>query len=88
MHGFAAESAALLTAIRAGDLPGMLAAVSDEMVDAFAIAGTADAAVTQMRVWNDLVDTVAIFPATSGMGLDEVRANVHAIVDTFGGQAG
>ena len=44
LHGFEQEAAAVRAAAERDDLPGMFAAVTDDMVEAFAIAGTPDRA--------------------------------------------
>ena len=65
---------------RAGDLGGMMAAVSPRMVEAIAIAGTPEEARRQMEArWNGLYDRVLLWPPAF-RGLEGVRA----VLDTFG----
>jgi hypothetical protein len=48
-HGWQAEVAALRAAFGRGDMDAMAAAVSDEMVESIALAGTTDDAVAMLQ---------------------------------------
>src|SRR5947209_12418111 len=63
LHGFQREAAAIREAAAQGDPAGMIAAVSDEMIDTFAIAGTPDECRSQLGEWADL-DLAVLFPPT------------------------
>ena len=82
LHGFQREAAAIREAATRGDAPGMIAAVSEEMIDAFAIAGSPDRCRAQLREWRDL-DVAVLFPPTFGLSPDEIVANHRALLETF-----
>ena len=60
----------------------MIGAVSDEMIDTFAIAGTPDDVRAQLARWDDL-DVAVLFPPTFQLEADEIVANHRALVETF-----
>ena len=79
VNGFEAEAAAVKEAWRAGDFQGMAAAVHDEMVDAIALAGTAE----EVRRRYDerfagVYEHTLLWPPAF-LGLDGVRAVVDAL---------
>jgi probable F420-dependent oxidoreductase len=79
-HGFDAEADRIREAWRAGDLGAMADAVSDEMLDAIAIAGTpADALAQFRRRGEDLFERTLLW--TPFGGLDAVRAVIAAFSD-------
>src|SRR5262245_11079979 len=82
LHGFQREAAAIRAAAARGDAPAMIAAVSEEMIDAFAIAGSADRCRSKLREWLDL-DLAVLFPPTFQLSPDEIVANHRALIDTF-----
>jgi probable F420-dependent oxidoreductase len=82
LHGFEREAAAVRAAAERGDVPGMLKAVSDEMVETFAIAGTPDRCRARLAEFENL-GFVALFPPSFQLGSDEIRANHEAILDCF-----
>jgi hypothetical protein len=67
LHGFAEQSAALAAAFAVGSFDAALAAVSDEMIDTFAIAGRPDDVLGQGDRWRGVIDTLALLPAASAM---------------------
>jgi probable F420-dependent oxidoreductase len=82
LHGFEREAAAIRSAAAAGDPDGMIAAVSEEMIDTFAIAGTPDQCRRRLEAWGDL-DLAVLFPPTFQLGRDEIAANHRTLIDTF-----
>jgi probable F420-dependent oxidoreductase len=82
LHGFQREAAAIRAAAAEGDPAGMIEAVSEEMIDTFAIAGTPDQCREQLRSWGDL-DVAVLFPPTFQLSPDEIVANHRALVETF-----
>jgi probable F420-dependent oxidoreductase len=82
LHGFQREAAAIREAASRGDAPGMIAAVSEAMVDTFAIAGTADRCRAKLREWSDL-DVAVLFPPTFQLSPDEIVANHRALLEAF-----
>jgi probable F420-dependent oxidoreductase len=82
LHGFEREAAAIRSAAARGDSEGMIAAVSEEMIDTFAIAGTPDQCRELLRSWGDL-DVAVLFPPTFQLGDDEIVANHRTLLETF-----
>jgi probable F420-dependent oxidoreductase len=72
LHGFEKEAEAVRAAWRAGDLEGMVSAVSPRMVEAMAVAGTPDEALDQLRGrWAGVYERTLLYPpAGSGGRLD------------------
>ena len=82
LHGFEQEAAAVRAAAGRDDLNGMLAAVTDEMVDTFAIAGTPDQCRAKLASF-DNVRLVVLFSPSFQLGPDEIAANYEAILSCF-----
>jgi len=61
---------------------GMIAAVSEEMVDTFAIAGTPDQCREQLGAWG-VLDVAVLFPPTFRLSDEEIVANHAALLETF-----
>ena len=82
LHGFEQEAAAIRDAAGRGDPAGMIAAVSEEMVDTFAIAGTPDQCREQLGAWA-VLDVAVLFPPTFQLSDEEIVANHTALIETF-----
>ena len=82
LHGFQREAAAIREAAGRGDPAAMIAAVSEEMIDTFAIAGTPDRCRARLREWRDL-DVAVLFPPTFKLEPDEIVTNHKALIETF-----
>jgi len=82
LHGFEREAAAVRSAAQRDDLGGMLGAVTDEMVEAFAIAGTPDHCRARLARF-DNVHLVVLFSPSYQLEADEIAANHEAILDCF-----
>ena len=82
LHGFEREATAIRDAAGCGDAAGMIAAVSEEMVDTFAIAGTPDQCREQLSAWGDL-DVAVLFPPTFQLSDEEIVTNHRALLETF-----
>ena len=77
-HGFEGEADAIRSAWRAGDWPGMAAAVTPQMLETFAIAGTRQEARAQFEArWGGVYERPLLWPPAF-RGLDGVRAVVEA----------
>jgi probable F420-dependent oxidoreductase len=83
-HGWRAQGEAIASAFRKGDFAGMAAAVTDEMVDEIAIAGTPDEVRDQLKAWDGLAQEVLLYSPSVGLKSGRVQENLDAIVDTFG----
>ena len=84
LHGFQHEAAAIRAAAAAGDPDAMIEAVSEEMIDTFAIAGTPDEAREQLAGW-DVLDVAVFFPPAFQLSDEEIAANHRALLETFAG---
>ena len=82
LHGFQRQASAIRDAAANGDPGGMIEAVSEEMIDTFAIAGTPDQCRRQLDAWGDL-DLAVLFPPTFQLEPDEILANHRALIETF-----
>ncbi len=82
-HGWEANGEAIAAAFRKGDFAAMAAAVTDEMVDQIAIAGTPDEVRDQLKAWEGLADHVLLYTPSVGIKAERVQENLDAIVDTF-----
>jgi probable F420-dependent oxidoreductase len=82
-HGFEREAEALRAAGKSGDEQALVAAVSDEMVDTLAAAGTPDEVRGRLERWAPYLDTAILYPASNLMSAEELTANHEAIRDTF-----
>lgn len=84
LHGWAAEREDIRAAFERLDQAGMAAAVSDEMVDQIAIAGTAEECVKQLRHYEGLLDHILLYPPSFGVSLERLKENYRLIRETFG----
>jgi probable F420-dependent oxidoreductase len=82
LHGFQREAAAIREAAGRGDPEAMIDAVSDEMIDTFALTGTPDECRRQLAAWGD-IDVAVLFPPTFRLAPDEIMANHRALIETF-----
>jgi probable F420-dependent oxidoreductase len=78
VSGFEAQADAIRAAWSAGDGEGMVAAVSDEMIDAIALAGTPDEVRARFAErWAGVYERTLLWPP-SWKGPDAIRAAVEA----------
>ncbi len=82
-HGWRAAGETIAAAYRQGDYPAMAAAVTEEMIDEIAIAGTPDEVRDQLKQWETLADHVILYSPSIGMKGARVQENLDAIIDTF-----
>lgn len=83
--GFAAATQAIRAAFARQDIPGMLSAVTEDMLDALVLAGTADDVRRQLAPWEGLIDTLLLYcPPSLAMDPAETRANHEAMIAAFG----
>ncbi|MDX8150704.1 LLM class flavin-dependent oxidoreductase [Patulibacter brassicae] len=79
LHGFLDAVDAVRTAWANGDFPGMIAAVTDEMIDTIALAGTPDEVKDRYATRAAVYDDVLLWPPAFA-GADATRA----VIDTLG----
>ena len=82
-HGWKSQGEAIANAFRQGDFQAMAAAVTEEMIDEIAIAGTPDEVKDQLTAWDDLADHVLLYAPSIGVKGGRVQENLDAITDTF-----
>ena len=82
--GFAAEGEAIREAFGRGDWDGMVAAVSDRMVDAIALAGTGAEVRAAARRYEGLFDHLILYAPSYGIGEERARQNAEAVIAAFG----
>jgi probable F420-dependent oxidoreductase len=85
--GFTKEADAIRDAFARSDHEGMIAAVSDDMIDAIACAGTPEQVRDQLARRDGEVDHWALYAPSFTLDLERVRENMRTIVATCGPQA-
>jgi probable F420-dependent oxidoreductase len=82
--GFGAEGAAIRAGFAAGDIAAMVAAVSEEMVDAIALAGTADEVRAGARRYGGLLDHLILYAPSYGVTPARALENAESLVAALG----
>ncbi|HJL61136.1 MAG TPA: LLM class flavin-dependent oxidoreductase [Pseudomonadales bacterium] len=82
-NGWQAAGEKIASAFRAQDFKAMAEAVTDEMIDEIAIAGTADEVRDQVTQWHDVSDHSILYTPSIGMPSARVQENLDAIIETF-----
>ena len=70
LHGWQAEKEAIRAAFKKFDVAAMTAAITDEMVDQIAVAGTPDECRRQLARYEGLLDHVLLYPPSFGVRPD------------------
>ncbi len=83
-HGWRSVGEEISAAFKRMDFKAMEAAVSDEMLDAIAVAGTPDEVKDRIRQWDGLSDHLLLYSPSIGMKPERVQENLLAIAETFG----
>lgn len=83
MHGFQGETCALREAAARGDERRMIASVTDEMVDAFALAGTPEECRRKIAEFEGLIELALLLSPAFGLDAEEIRENHRMILETF-----
>jgi probable F420-dependent oxidoreductase len=78
--GFREPKERIRAAFDKGDIPAMLAGVTDEMVDALVLAGTPDDVRSQMARFEGIVDTLILYSPTFAVEPAETKANHEAMI--------
>jgi probable F420-dependent oxidoreductase len=78
--GFVAEGEAIREAFARGDHDAMVAAVSDRMVDALAVAGTADDVRSALRRYEGLLDHAILHAPSFRLTPERVQDNTLALI--------
>jgi probable F420-dependent oxidoreductase len=84
LHGWADQKQEIRAAFARRDWQAMADAVTDDMVDAIAIAGTPDECRAQLDQYEGLIDEVLFYTPTFGVSRERVAENHGLIIETFG----
>jgi probable F420-dependent oxidoreductase len=81
---FPAEVQAIQAALMRGDTSRMVDAVSDEMIDVFAVVGTPDDARRKLAPYAELADSICLTPPDQLVAPEEAARYREALVGVFG----
>ena len=84
VHGWRPIGETIADAFKRMDFKAMEAAVTDEMVDAIAIAGRPDDVRDRVKQWEGLADHVLFYPPSVGVKPGRPQEILDAIIETFG----
>jgi probable F420-dependent oxidoreductase len=84
LHDFGAEAIAAGEAFRRGDLAGVPAAISDEMVEAYCAAGPLDKVRARVEATAERADGLFLTPPTYFISEAELAEYQNRIIDAFG----
>jgi probable F420-dependent oxidoreductase len=84
MHGFADNAIAAREAFRKGDLAGVPAAISDEMVDTYCAAGPLDKVRERVETTAERADGLFLTPPTYFVSPEELTEYQRRIIEAFG----
>jgi alkanesulfonate monooxygenase SsuD/methylene tetrahydromethanopterin reductase-like flavin-dependent oxidoreductase (luciferase family) len=84
LHGFGAEAAAAGEAFRRGDIPGVLAAIPDAMVERYCAVGSADKVRARLDEVAELVDGIMPGPPTYFLPEETVAEYNRRILELVG----
>lgn len=81
--GFTQPKLAIRAAMQRDDLPAMLAAVTQEMIDTLVLSGTAADVRRQLQAFDGLFETTLLFCPFFGVDPDRTKANHAAMIQAF-----
>lgn len=81
--GFGIEAAAIQSAFRNNDHDGMVAAVSDAMLDQMTAAGTVEEVRQRVELLEKRYDHAALYSPSFTLSPERVAENTHAIIEAF-----
>ncbi|HSP56110.1 MAG TPA: LLM class flavin-dependent oxidoreductase [Dehalococcoidia bacterium] len=82
---FAAQVGLIQAALLRGDTDSMVSAVTDDMIDAFAVVGTPDEARKRLAAYVELADSICLSPPDQLINPGETEAYREALLATFAG---
>jgi probable F420-dependent oxidoreductase len=82
--GFPAEVKAIQAAVLRGDTEAMTTAVSDEMIETFAVVGTPDEARRKLAPYAELADSICLTPPDQLVAPEEAAGYREALIETLG----
>jgi probable F420-dependent oxidoreductase len=83
LHGWEQQKLSIWEHFKTFNLPKMAEAVTDDMVEQIAIAGTPDECREQVQKWDGLLDLPILYTPTAGVSAARVMENHKLIVETF-----
>jgi probable F420-dependent oxidoreductase len=83
MHGFESEAADAGDAFRRGDLAGVPAAISDEMVDTYTAAGPLDKVRKRVEAVAERADALFLTPPTYFIPAEQLAEYQHRLIEAF-----
>jgi probable F420-dependent oxidoreductase len=81
--GFTEQKNIIRTMFSKNDFNGMLGAVSEDMVDKLALAGTQDEVLEQAKAFEGLIDNLILYCPTFGVTPEESRQNHVEMIEAF-----
>ena len=83
LHGFESEAAAAGDAFRKGDLAGVPAAITDEMVDTYTAAGPLDKVRERVESVAERADALFLTPPTYFLPPEQLAEYQHRLIESF-----
>jgi len=83
LHGWEEPKQRIREAFARRDWPAMADAVTDEMVEEIAVAGTPDECRAQLRHWDGLIDEALLYSPTFALPSSRVTENHNLLIETF-----
>lgn len=80
-EGFAAEAEAMQDAFRRGNVDAMVAAVTDAMVDTFAVAGTPRQVAAGLERFRGVADEIVLFPPSFQVEPERIAENLALLTE-------
>lgn len=84
LHGWEQQKRAIWEHFKTFDLGKMAEAVTDEMVEQIALAGTPQECREQLHKWEGLIDLPILYTPTAGVKAERIVENHRLIIETFG----
>lgn len=79
--GFGREAEAMQTAFRARDMKAMVDAVTDDMIDEFAVAGTPRQVADGLSRFRGVADQIVLFPPSFQVAPERIAENLALLVE-------
>jgi alkanesulfonate monooxygenase SsuD/methylene tetrahydromethanopterin reductase-like flavin-dependent oxidoreductase (luciferase family) len=83
LHGWEKQKLSIWEHFKTFNLAKMAEAVTDDMVEQIAVAGTPAECRDQIKKWDELLNLPILYTPTAGVKADRVMENHRLIVETF-----
>ena len=80
ISGFTKQGEQIREAFGRRDLPAMFAAVTDNMIDTMAVAGTADQVRTGLKRYDGVLDHIMLYSPSIGLAPQRVQENLDSMI--------